>query len=57
MCDPRLLMMSSFLLEYPFANRLNPGSFDALEYVQPWGPAVILSDGDCSPGGAANAGV
>lgn len=44
--DPRLLMMSSFLVDYPFANRLYPGSIDALDHVRIWGPPVILSDGD-----------
>jgi FMN phosphatase YigB (HAD superfamily) len=44
-CDPRLLMMSSFLLDYPFANRLYPGSLDVLEHLRQWGPTVILSDG------------
>ena len=44
--DPRLLMISRFLINYPFANRLFPGSLDAIEQVKPWGPAVILSDGD-----------
>jgi FMN phosphatase YigB (HAD superfamily) len=46
MCDPRLLMMSSFLVDYPFANRLYPGSLDALAHVRAWGETVILSDGD-----------
>jgi FMN phosphatase YigB (HAD superfamily) len=46
MCDPRLLMMSSFLVDYPFANRLYPGSLDVLEHVRAWGETVILSDGD-----------
>jgi FMN phosphatase YigB (HAD superfamily) len=46
LCDPRLLMMSSFLVDYPFANRLYPGSLDALEHVRTWGETVILSDGD-----------
>jgi FMN phosphatase YigB (HAD superfamily) len=46
LCDPRLLMMSSFLVDYPFANRLYPRSLDALEHVRPWGLTVILSDGD-----------
>jgi FMN phosphatase YigB (HAD superfamily) len=46
LCDPRLLMMSSFLVDYPFANRLYPGSLEALEHVRVWGPTVILSDGD-----------
>jgi len=44
--DPGMLMMSAFLLEYPFANRLYPGSLDALEHVRRWGKTVILSDGD-----------
>lgn len=44
--DPSLLMVSSFLVDYPFANRLYPGSLDALEHVRQWGPTVILSDGD-----------
>ena len=39
-------MMSSFLVDYPFADRLYPGSLEALEHVRPWGPTVILSDGD-----------
>src|SRR5512135_2521113 len=46
MCDPRLLMMSSFLVDYPFADRVYPGSFAALNHVGKWGPTVILSDGD-----------
>jgi FMN phosphatase YigB (HAD superfamily) len=44
--DPRLLLVSSFLVDYPFANRLYPGALDAIEHVGQWGPAVILSDGD-----------
>ena len=46
LCDPRLLIMSSFLVDYPFANRLYPGSLAALEHVRSWGAPVILSDGD-----------
>jgi FMN phosphatase YigB (HAD superfamily) len=45
-CDPKLLAMSEYLVNYPFANRLYPGSLDALEHVRQWGPTVILSDGD-----------
>src|SRR5258705_2081841 len=44
--DARLLAMSSFLVDYPFANRLYPGSLDAIEHVRPWGEPVILSDSD-----------
>jgi FMN phosphatase YigB (HAD superfamily) len=46
MHDPHLLMVSSFLVDYPFANRLYPGSLDAIEHLRRWGPTVILSDGD-----------
>lgn len=45
-CDQRLLLMSSYLVDYPFANRLYPGSLDALDHLRSWGPTVILSDGD-----------
>lgn len=45
-CDPRLLQMSSFLVDYPFANRLYFGSLDALDHARRWGETVILSDGD-----------
>jgi FMN phosphatase YigB (HAD superfamily) len=44
--DPKLLTVSNFLVNYPFANRLYPNSLDAIEHVKQWGPAVILSDGD-----------
>jgi FMN phosphatase YigB (HAD superfamily) len=44
--DPRLLAVSYFLMRYPFANRLFPGSIDAVEHVAKGGAAVILSDGD-----------
>jgi len=45
-CDPRLLTMSSFLVDYPFANRLYPRSLDVLERFADLGEIVILSDGD-----------
>jgi FMN phosphatase YigB (HAD superfamily) len=45
-CDPKLLAMSEYLVDYPFANRLFPGALDALDHVRQWGPTVILSDGD-----------
>src|SRR5438094_9222331 len=44
--DIHLLSMSSFLVDYPFANRLYPGSLDVLEQFRSWGQTVILSDGD-----------
>jgi len=46
MHDPHLLMVSSFLVDYPFANRLYPGSLDAIDHLRRWGLTVILSDGD-----------
>ena len=46
MKDPRLLMMSSFLVDYPFAERLYPGAFDVIAHLRRWGLTVILSDGD-----------
>ncbi len=44
--DPKLLEMSSFLLDYPFADRVYPGALAALAHAQQRGPTVILSDGD-----------
>ncbi len=46
MTDPRLLQMSSFLVDYPFADRLYPGALEAISHLARWGPTVILSDGD-----------
>jgi FMN phosphatase YigB (HAD superfamily) len=46
MCDARLLSMSSFLIDYPFAGRLYPGALDAVRHAKAAGSAVILSDGD-----------
>ena len=45
-CDPRVLRMSSFLVDYPFADRLYAGSLDVLEHFGAWGSTIILSDGD-----------
>jgi hypothetical protein len=44
--DVRLLRMSSYLVDYPFASRLYPGALDILERLRSWGQTVILSDGD-----------
>ena len=46
MNDPRLLLMSSFLVDYPFADRLYPGALAVIAHLRTWGPTVILSDGD-----------
>ncbi len=44
--DPKLLEVSYFMINYPFANRLFPESLDAVEHARRLGRAVILSDGD-----------
>jgi FMN phosphatase YigB (HAD superfamily) len=44
--DVRLLQMSSFLIDYPFADRVYPRAFEALQRLQTAGLTVILSDGD-----------
>ena len=43
---PEVLRMSSWLVDYPFADRLYPGALDAVKHVQQWGTHVVLSDGD-----------
>jgi FMN phosphatase YigB (HAD superfamily) len=44
--DDPLYSMSSYLLEYPFAERLYPGALDVLKRLSAWGRTVILTDGD-----------
>jgi FMN phosphatase YigB (HAD superfamily) len=44
--DAHLLAMSSYLVDYPFANRLYPGALDALQHLSGLGETVVLSDGD-----------
>ena len=44
--DLRILAVSHFLISYPFANRLFPGSLDAVDHAATLGTAAILSDGD-----------
>ena len=44
--DPDLLQMSSFMLEYPFADRLYPRALEAIERLGTLGLPVVLSDGD-----------
>ena len=46
MNDPRVLLISSFLVDYPFADRLYPGALDVIAQLRAWGRTVILSDGD-----------
>ncbi|HWN14703.1 MAG TPA: HAD family hydrolase [Candidatus Dormibacteraeota bacterium] len=44
--DIHLLSMSSFLVDYPFADRLYPAALDVLKRLRDWGQTVIMSDGD-----------
>jgi len=44
--DLRLLAVSSFLLDYPFAERLYPKALEVLGHLARLGMTVILSDGD-----------
>jgi FMN phosphatase YigB (HAD superfamily) len=44
--DPKLLDMSQFLLEYPFASRLFPNALQAIAHLRTLGTPAVLSDGD-----------
>lgn len=44
--DSHLLAVSTYLVNYHFANRLFPNSLDALEHCKRFGQVVILTDGD-----------
>lgn len=44
--EVELLAMSSFLIDYPFADRLFPAALDVLKRLAGFRPTVILSDGD-----------
>lgn len=44
--DLRLLTVSHFLINYPFATRLYPDSLDVIEKAKGWGPVALLTDGD-----------
>ena len=44
--EPRLLEISLFLIDYPFAGRLFPHALDVLASLRRLGPVVIFSDGD-----------
>jgi FMN phosphatase YigB (HAD superfamily) len=43
---PEVLRMSSWLVDYPFADRLFPHALEVVRHVAQWGLTVILSDGD-----------
>jgi FMN phosphatase YigB (HAD superfamily) len=44
--EVELLALSSFLMDYPFAERLYPNALEVLERLRSLGPTVLLSDGD-----------
>jgi FMN phosphatase YigB (HAD superfamily) len=44
--DPKLLGMSDYLLDYPFAALLFPEALDAVAHLASLGLTVVLSDGD-----------
>ncbi|HVU88544.1 MAG TPA: HAD family hydrolase [Pirellulales bacterium] len=46
MYNPQMLRMSSFLVDYPFAERVYPGALEAVAHVRRFGRTAILSDGD-----------
>ena len=42
----RMLAVSGFVLDYPFADRLYPRALEVIEHLNNSGPTVILTDGD-----------
>ena len=44
--DPHILEMSSFLVDYPFVDRLYPKAMDLVTQLNSRWPVVIFSDGD-----------
>ncbi len=42
----RLLSVSEFLIDYPFAKRLYLGALEVIARLSEYGPTVVLSDGD-----------
>ena len=44
--DPRILRIATWLVDYPFAERLYPGALAAVTHAACAGKPVILSDGD-----------
>jgi FMN phosphatase YigB (HAD superfamily) len=44
--EVELLAMSSYLMDYPFAERVYPNALEVLKRLRSLAPTVILSDGD-----------
>ena len=57
--DPRVLQLSGYLLDYPFADRLYPGALEVLARLRELGPTIVLTDGDAvfQPSKVARAGI
>lgn len=43
---PELLLMSQFIIDYPFQDRVYPRAHAALQHLRSFGTTVILTDGD-----------
>ena len=44
--EMRILSLSNWLIDYPFADLVYPGAFEAARHARRWGTPAILSDGD-----------
>jgi hypothetical protein len=44
--DPRILRLASWIVDYPFADRLYPAALEAVRHARRLAPAIIFSDGD-----------
>lgn len=44
--EPHFLAITSFLMDYPFADALLPGALAVVRRLGRWGTTVILTDGD-----------
>lgn len=44
--EPQLPLLTTWLISYPFPDRLYPGAREVLAHCRAHGPVVILSDGD-----------
>ncbi len=44
--EPGVLRVSSWLVDYPFADRLYPRALEVISQLDSFGPTVILTDGD-----------
>ena len=46
MHDPRLIVVATYLLDYPFADRLYPRALEVVRHLGARGTTVLLTDGD-----------